>query len=131
MTRPMSLRSLARESAPAAIASAAAALVMAFGGAPHASAAPAPELEYLYNVMVRRHYNFPNSTEALNYGYGICDKVSRGESYGHLMGDLRSDLATSDEGEASYLMSYSVNLLCPQSIWQLRNSAAQYRPPAP
>lgn len=68
MTRPMSLRSLARESAPATIASAAAALVMAFGGAPNASAAPAPDLEYLYNVMVRRHYNFPNSTEALKYG---------------------------------------------------------------
>ncbi|MGH3635543.1 MAG: DUF732 domain-containing protein [Mycobacterium sp.] len=97
--------------------------------APRAHAAPAPEVEYLYDVTVRRHYNFPNTTDALNYGYGICDKVSRGDSYAQVIGDVRSDVASSDEFAANYLISYAVNLLCPAQIWQLRNSAAHYQPP--
>ncbi|MEK0681970.1 DUF732 domain-containing protein, partial [Mycobacterium ulcerans] len=35
-----------------------------------------------------------------------------------------------DEFAANYLVSYAVNLLCPEQVWQLRNSAANYRPPA-
>ncbi|MGO9098261.1 MAG: hypothetical protein ACLP9Y_02010 [Mycobacterium sp.] len=46
-----------------------AALIVAVAGgggitqtiAPRAQAAPAPEVEYVYDVMVRRHYNFPNN----------------------------------------------------------------------
>jgi hypothetical protein len=97
--------------------------------APRALAAPAPEVEYLYDVTVRRHYNFPIATDALSYGYGICDKVSRGDSYSQVMGDVKSDVAANDEFAANYLISYAVNLLCPAQIWQLRNSAAHYRPP--
>jgi hypothetical protein len=37
--------------------------------------APAPEVEYLYDVTMRRHYNFPNH-DALGYRHGICDKVT-------------------------------------------------------
>lgn len=96
---------------------------------PHAQAAPAPEVEYLYNVTVRRHYNFPNN-DALNYGYGICDKVGRNDNYAQVMGDAKSDVTPNDEFAASYLISYAVNLLCPARIWQLRNSAAHYRPPS-
>ncbi|BCZ21937.1 DUF732 domain-containing protein [Mycobacterium senriense] len=95
---------------------------------PRASAAPAPEVEYVYDVVVRRHYGFPN-TDALSYGHGICDKVGRGEDYGHVMGDVKSDVTPNDEFAANYLVSYAVNLLCPELIWQLRNSAAGYQPP--
>ena len=97
---------------------------------PPANAAPAPEVEYTYDVMVRRHYNFANPTEAINYGHGICDKVSRGDSYAQVMGDVKNDVIPNDEFAANYLVSYAVNLLCPEQIWQLRNSAAHYRPPA-
>jgi hypothetical protein len=96
--------------------------------APPAQAAPAPEVEYIYDVAVRRHYNFPNN-DALGYGHGICDKVTRGESYAQVMSDVKSDVTTNDEFATNYLVSYSVNLLCPAQIWQLRNSAADYQPP--
>jgi hypothetical protein len=96
---------------------------------PPAYAAPAPEVEYVYDVMVRRHYNFPNPTEAVNYGRGICDKISRGDSYAQVMGDVKNDVVPNDEFAANYLVSYAVNLLCPALIWQIRNSAAHYQPP--
>jgi hypothetical protein len=95
---------------------------------PRAQAAPAPEVEYVYDVVVRRHYGFPNN-DALSYGHGICDKVGRGEGYGQVMGDVKRDVTPSDEFAANYLVSYAVNLLCPELIWQLRNSAAGYQPP--
>jgi Protein of unknown function (DUF732) len=98
-------------------------------GAPRAQAAPDPQVEYLYDVAGRRHYDFP-SNDALGYGHGICDKVTRGESYAQVMGDVKSDVTPNDEFAANYLVSYAVNLLCPAQIWQLRNSAAHYRPPA-
>jgi hypothetical protein len=96
---------------------------------PRAYAAPAPEVEYVYDVMVRRHYNFSNPNEAVDYGHGICDKVSRGESYAQVMGDVKNDIRPNDEFAANYLVSYAVNLLCPAQIWQLRNSAGHYQPP--
>lgn len=98
-------------------------------GAPRARAAPDPQVEYLYDVAGRRHYDFPNN-DALGYGRGICDKVTRGESYAQVMGDVKNDVTPNDEFAANYLVSYAVNLLCPAQIWQLRNSAAHYRPPA-
>lgn len=97
---------------------------------PRAYAAPAPQVEYVYDVMVRRHYNFPDPADAINYGYGICDKVGRGDSYAQLMGDVKNDVVPNDEFAANYLISYAANLLCPALIWQLRNTAAGYRPPA-
>jgi hypothetical protein len=96
--------------------------------APVGHAAPAPEVEYLYDVTVRRHYNFP-ANDALGYGHGICDKVTAGETYAQVMGDVKSDVTPNDEFAANYLVSYAVNLLCPAQIWQLRNSAANYQPP--
>ncbi len=96
--------------------------------APRAHAAPAPEVEYVYDVAVRRHYNFPNN-DAVGYGYGICDKVSQGESYAQIMGDVKRDVTPNDEFAANYLVSYAVNILCPAQIWQLRKSAARYQPP--
>jgi hypothetical protein len=96
--------------------------------APLAHAAPGPEVEYTYDVMVRRHYDFPNN-DAIGYGYGICDKVSSGESYPQVMGDVKGDVVPNDEFAANYLVSYAVGILCPAQIWQLRNSSANYQPP--
>jgi hypothetical protein len=109
-------------------------IAAAFDGAaqtqsPRAQAAPDPRVEYLYDVAVRRHNDFPKN-DAVGYDYGICDKVSRDESYAQVMGDVKSDVTPDDEVAANYLVSYAVNLLCPDQIWQLRNSAAHYRPPA-
>jgi hypothetical protein len=97
--------------------------------APRAHAAPAPQVEYLYDVTVRRHYNFPDN-DALAYGYQICNKVGGGENYAQVMGDVKSGVTPNDEFATNYLVSYAVNLLCPDQIWQLRNSAAHYQPPA-
>jgi hypothetical protein len=96
---------------------------------PPAHAAPDPQVEYLYDVSVRRQYNFPNN-DALGYGHGICDKISAGEGYAQVMGDAKRDVTPNDEFAANYLVSYAVNLLCPAQIWQLRNSAVHYGPPA-
>ena len=49
--------------------------------APVAQAVPAPEVEYTYDVVFRRHYAFPNN-DAVGYGYAICDKVRNGEEIG-------------------------------------------------
>lgn len=106
----------------------AAAMSPALAAAPQAHAVPSPEVDYLYNVTVRRHYNFPNG-DAIGYGRGICDKVSGGQSFAQVMGDVKSDVTPSDEYAANYLISYAVSQFCPEQIWQLRNSAAGYRPP--
>jgi hypothetical protein len=95
---------------------------------PSAHAAPAPEVEYTYDVVVRRHYDFPNN-DAVGYGYGICDKVRTGEAYPQVMGDVKADVSPNDEFAANYLVSNAVGILCPAQLWQLRNSAAGYQPP--
>jgi hypothetical protein len=105
---------------------------VALAGAATLALAPcarADVVAYLVNVHVRPGYNFPNADAALGYGYGICDKVSAGRAYAQVMGEVKADFATSDEYQASYLISQAVNELCPAQIWQLRNSAAHYRPP--
>lgn len=113
------------------VAGATAALVMAATGvcgAAPAGAVPGPEIEYVYNVIVRRHFDFPNN-DALAYGFGICDKVTRGVPYPEVMADTKRDVFPNDEQAANYVVSYAVGILCPAQIWQLRNTAAGYRPP--
>jgi hypothetical protein len=95
--------------------------------APPASAVPGPEIEYTYNVIVRRHFDFPNN-DAIGYGFGICDKVGRGENYAKVMGDVKNDVFPNDEQAANYVVSYAVGILCPAQIAQLRNSAGGYQP---
>jgi hypothetical protein len=90
--------------------------------------ANADAVAYLLNVTVRPGYNFANADTALSYGHRICDKVSQVRSYAQVMSDVKADFNTSDEYQASYLISQAVNELCPALIWQLRNSAAHYRP---
>jgi len=96
--------------------------------APQAAAVPGPEIEYVYNVMVRRHFDFPNN-DALGYGWGICDKVTNGVPYAAVMSDVKRDLFPNDEQAANYVVSYAVGILCPAQIWALRNSAAGYQAP--
>ena len=56
----------------------------------------------------------------------VCNSVA---ANAQLMSDVKADFGTADEYQASYLISQSANELCPALIWQLRNSAAGYRPP--
>jgi len=89
---------------------------------------------YLINVTWmdlswRPGYNFADSDDALRYGYGICDKVSEGRNYAQVMGEVRTDFNITDDFHAVYLISQAVDELCPQLLWQLRNSAAHYQPP--
>ena len=107
------------------------ALAAVFGVAAVALApcARADVVAYLVNVTVRPGYQFANADAALGYGYGICDKVSQGRDYAQVMGDVKADFNTSDDYQASYLISQAVNELCPALISQLRNSAAHYRAP--
>jgi hypothetical protein len=105
--------------------------VTALGGLaplPSAHAVPGPEVEYTYDVVVRRHYDFPNN-DAIGYGFGICDNVTAGEPYGAVMADVKNDVTPNDEQAANFVVSNAVGILCPAQIWQLRNSAAGYRPP--
>ena len=92
------------------------------------SAAHADTVGYIVNVTMRPGYNFANADQALTYGYGVCDKMAAGRPYAQLVADIKSDFNTSDEFQASYLISQSAQELCPAQIWQLRNSAAGYVP---
>jgi hypothetical protein len=92
-----------------------------------ANAVPASEVEYTYNVIVRRHFDFPNN-DALAYGFELCDKATRGVPYADLMADTKRDVTPSDEQSANYVVSYAIGILCPSQIWYLRNTAAGYQP---
>jgi Protein of unknown function (DUF732) len=105
-------------------------VLLAFGAVATAPAGRADAVAYLVNVTVRPGYNFANADAALAYGHTICDKVAAGRGYPQIMGEVKSDFSTSDEYQASYLITQAVNELCPAQIWALRYSAAGYRPPA-
>jgi Protein of unknown function (DUF732) len=124
----MKYRSVSRRTLPAGVFLALAAL---FGVAAVAISpcARADTVAYLVNVHVRPGYNFPDADAALSYGYGICDKVAAGRGFPEVMADVRADFNTSDDFQASYLISQAVNELCPAQIWPLRNSAAHYQSP--
>lgn len=92
--------------------------------------AHADAIAYLIAVTVRPGYGFADANAAIDYGNSVCNKVSTGESYAELIANVESDFNTGDEFQASYLIDKAVNELCPAQIWQLRNSAAHYRPPA-
>jgi len=88
--------------------------------------AHADNVGYLVNVTVRPGYNLANADQALAYGYGVCDKIASGRTYAQLVGDIKADFNTSDELQASYLISQSTQELCPAQIWQVRQSAGGY-----
>ena len=105
-----------------------AALGCLVAGTPVASAKPAPEVEYTYDVLVRRHFDFPGN-DALGYGYRICDAVAHAVPYAALLERIKADVSPNDEQSANYVVSNAVDILCPAQAWALRNSAAGYRPP--
>jgi hypothetical protein len=92
--------------------------------------AHADTVAYLVNVTVRPGYNFASPDAAISYGRGICDKVAAGVPYANLVNDVKIDFATTDDYQASYLITQAVGELCQAQIWQLRRSAAGYRLPA-
>jgi hypothetical protein len=96
----------------------------------HGPTAHADTVAYLVNVTVRPGYSFANADDALAYGHGICDKIASGRQYAQIMGDVKLDFSTADDFQGSYLITQAANELCPAQIWQLRRSAAGYRPPA-
>lgn len=87
------------------------------------------QLAYLLNVFARPGYHFADSAEALAYGYGICDRIDRGDRYESMIANIKSDMETSDTYQATYLIGQAANELCPGLIWQLRKSAEHYTPP--
>jgi Protein of unknown function (DUF732) len=89
--------------------------------------ARADAVAYLVNVTVRPGYNFANADAALAYGGRICDQLAAAQGYPQVMDEVKRDFG-SDEFGASYLITQAVNELCPALIWQLRTSAAHYRP---
>lgn len=117
-----------RKSFTAFVITAAVASAIATTLAPPAAAVPAPEVEYTYDVMVRRHFDFPNN-DAIGYGYAICDKVARGEAYRSVMADVKGDIMPNDEQAANYVIANAVGILCPAQIAQLRQAAANYQLP--
>jgi hypothetical protein len=104
--------------------------LLAMGATVHAAPARADQVADLVNVTVRPGYNFANADDALNYGQGVCEKIANRTPFGQIMSDVKADFATTDEYQASYLVTQTANELCPAQIWQLRNAAAGYRPPA-
>ena len=85
---------------------------------------------YLFNITVRPGYHFGSGDAAVSYGYGICDKIHSGMAYGSLLTGIMNDQATDDNYQAAYLVNQAAEMLCPAEIWQLRQSAAHYSPPA-
>ena len=83
----------------------------------------------LFGVLAVAVSPWARADAALSYGYGICDKFAAGRGFPEVMGDVRADFNTSDDFQASYLISQAVNELCPAQIWQLRNTAAHYQSP--
>jgi hypothetical protein len=90
--------------------------------------AQADQLGYIINVTLRPTYNFPNAQAALDYGYGLCDRIATGTSYADMARQIKTDFNTGDEFTVSYLLSQAAQELCPAQTWQLRQSAAGYRP---
>jgi Protein of unknown function (DUF732) len=97
------------------------------GGIAAASDATADETAYLVNVTVRPGYHFASAQTALSYGRDLCAHIHDGRSYAELVGQVKRDLATTDEFQGEHLVSQAVNELCPAEIWNLRQSASNYR----
>lgn len=117
-------------SPPGKLRAAIGAALTVLGAANGAPVAQADTLAYLVNVTVRPGYNFPNSNAALGYGRGVCERVRSGVPFAVLTREVMADFSSTDEYQGTYLISQAVNELCPELIWQLRNSAAHYTGPA-
>ncbi|MCH9642987.1 MAG: DUF732 domain-containing protein [Actinomycetia bacterium] len=101
--------------------------VMSVGGLAGAQTASADDLGYLVNIFQVRGINFPDPGAAVAYGQTICMRVGGDMSYVELMNQVKAEVGLS-EFLAGYLISQAAEELCPEQIWQLRNSAAGYTP---
>jgi len=107
----------------------AAAAALAWTGQVLASApSRADAVAYLVNVTVLPGHHFTNAEEALQYGHGVCGRLAQREGYAQIIEAIKTDFNTSDDFQASYLISQAAQELCPAMIWQLRATAATYRP---
>jgi Protein of unknown function (DUF732) len=104
------------------------AVLLGFSALSNAPRVAADVVGYLVNVTVRPGYDFPNADAAVAYGRGICAQVAGGRGYPDVMAAVNGDFGSVDEYQASYLITQAVGELCPAQIWQLRESAAGYRP---
>lgn len=109
-----------------AVTASALAVAGAVGAVSLTPTASADALGYLVNITVRPGYNFPSADAAVAYGYGICDRVRQGAALTTTIGTVKSDINTNDDYQALYLVNQAVDELCPELIWQLRRSAANY-----
>ena len=98
--------------------------VAGFAGPP---AAHADEAGFAINVLMMRSFPFANPGVAVAYGWTVCDRVRGQVSYADLMNQVRTELQTT-EFLGGFLINQAVEELCPAQIWQLRESAAGYRP---
>jgi len=104
------------------------AVAASVGSAPTAGA---DQLGYIINVTVRPTYNFPNAQAALDYGYNLCGQIEAKRTFADMAAQIKQDFNTNDEFTVSYLLSQAAQELCPAQTWQLRQSAAGYRPTGP
>jgi len=89
--------------------------------------ARADEIAYLVNVAMRPGYGFANADEALRYGHNICQNIADRDPFDAIVDQVQSDLATSDDYQATYLIGQAANELCPALIWTLRHSATNHQ----
>ncbi|MGD9618693.1 MAG: DUF732 domain-containing protein [Mycolicibacterium sp.] len=101
--------------------------LVSVGGLVGAQSAGADDLGFLVNVFQMNAFPFPNADTTLAYGRSICTRVETKMSYAELIGQVRAELQT-NEFLAGYLISQAAEELCPEQIWQLRQSAAGYKP---
>jgi Protein of unknown function (DUF732) len=87
-----------------------------------APGAHADQIGYLVNVHARPGYTFADAQAALDYGYGVCDRVAANTHFADLVNQVDADLDTSDQYQSTYLIGQAVDQLCPADLWQLRQS---------
>ena len=101
--------------------------LVSVGGLVGAQTAHADDVGFLVNVFQMNAFPFPNAETTLAYGQSICTRVETKMPYAELIGQVRGELNIS-EFLAGYLISQAAEELCPAQIWQLRQSAAGYKP---
>lgn len=101
--------------------------LVSVGGLAGAQTANADDLGFLVNVFQMHAFPFPNAETTLAYGQSICTRVETKMPYAELITQVKTELQTS-EFLAGYLISQAAEELCPAQIWQLRESAAGYKP---
>ena len=88
-----------------------------------------PEQVFLYDVMFADRTCIGLTPSRAGLRLRHLRKNQGRAPYTQIPGDFKADLQTPDEYLASYVISDAAQQLCPELIWQLRNSAEPYTPP--